>query len=130
MSQFIREDITDVSIFPLAETLLDHRQNTGPDFKKNICKHKNDKSKYCITVLCEGVHLWPVDSPHKGWVMREAFPCYDVTMVLTILARRVRREGGSDATRDVTNSHWFSLLQSSGVGYVVWGAGLKKKKGI
>ena len=25
-------------------------------------------------------HRWPVDSPHKGPVMRKAFPCYEVIM--------------------------------------------------
>ena len=26
-----------------------------------------------------GIHRWPVDSPHKGPVMRNSFPCHDVT---------------------------------------------------
>ena len=36
----------------------------------------NNKGHYWP--LCEGIHRWPVDSPHKGPVMRKAFPCYDV----------------------------------------------------
>ena len=41
------------------------------DVKKN--------AKLCITGLFVwGIHRWPVDSPHKGSVMRTAFQCHDV----------------------------------------------------
>ena len=33
-----------------------------------------------LLVLCEGIHWWPVDSPHKGQVMQKDFPCHDVIM--------------------------------------------------
>ena len=31
--------------------------------------------------LCEGIHRWPVDSPHKGPVTRKMFPFDDVIML-------------------------------------------------
>ena len=31
-----------------------------------------------------GIHLWPVNSPHKGPVTREMFPFYDVIMISEI----------------------------------------------
>ena len=34
-------------------------------------------SKLSVTGLCEGMHQWPVDSPHKGPVMRKIFPFDD-----------------------------------------------------
>ena len=33
-----------------------------------------------------GIHQWPLDSPHKGPVMRKMFPFDDVIMNLTILS--------------------------------------------
>ena len=37
--------------------------------------------KLRVTGLCvRGIHRWPVDSSHKGPVMRKMFPFDDVTM--------------------------------------------------
>ena len=40
-------------------------------------------TSFCSTIrsFVRGVRLSPVDSPHKGLVMRKVFPCHDVTMV-------------------------------------------------
>ena len=35
-----------------------------------------------LLALCEGWPVEPLDSPHKGPVLRKAFPCYDVIMTL------------------------------------------------
>ena len=35
-------------------------------------------SKLHVTDLCEGIHRWPVNSPHKGTVMQKMFPFDDV----------------------------------------------------
>ena len=37
-------------------------------------------SQLHITGLCEGIHRWPVNSPHKGPVARKMFPFDDVIM--------------------------------------------------
>ena len=39
-------------------------------------------SKLRVTGLCEGIHRWPVNSPHKGPVARKMFPFDDVIMYL------------------------------------------------
>ena len=44
--------------------------------------------KLRVTVLCEGNHRRPVDSPHKGPVTRKMFPFDDVTMIDTKLYDR------------------------------------------
>ena len=39
-----------------------------------------------------GIHRWPVDSPHKGTVMQQSFPCPDVIMdtyVVLVIRTRV-----------------------------------------
>ena len=33
--------------------------------------------------LCGGAHRWPMDSPHKGPVIRKAFQYYDIIMLKT-----------------------------------------------
>ena len=44
---------------------------------KILFMHRSKKTpKLRVTGLCEGIHRWPVDSPHKGIVMRKMFP-YD-----------------------------------------------------
>ena len=40
-------------------------------------------SKLRVTGLCEGIHRWPVNSPHKGPVTRKMFPFDDVIMITT-----------------------------------------------
>ena len=38
-------------------------------------------SKFRDTALCAGIHLWPVNSPHKGSVTGKMFPFDDVIML-------------------------------------------------
>ena len=42
------------------------------------CRKK--ASKLRVTVLCGGIHRWPVNFPHKGPVTRKMFPFDDVIM--------------------------------------------------
>ena len=45
--------------------------------------HRSKKtSQLCITGLCEGNSLWPVNSPHNGPVTRKMFPFDDVIMTM------------------------------------------------
>ena len=41
-------------------------------------------SKLRVTGLCEGIHRWPVNSPHKWPVTRKMFPFDDVIMMLEL----------------------------------------------
>ena len=41
-------------------------------------------SKLRVTGLCEGIHWWPVDSPHKVPVTRKMFSFDDVIMVVMV----------------------------------------------
>ena len=43
-------------------------------------KSKKLQSHAYVTGVCEGIHRWPVNSPHKGSVTREIFPFGDVVM--------------------------------------------------
>ena len=46
---------------------------------KRLFRHRSKKtSKLRVTGLCEGIHRWPVNSPHKGPVTRTFFPFDDV----------------------------------------------------
>ena len=48
---------------------------------KRLLKHRSKKTrKPRVTGLCEGIHRWPVDSPHKGPVKRKMLPFDDVIM--------------------------------------------------
>ena len=39
-----------------------------------LFRHRSkETSKLCVTGLCEGIHRWPVNSPHKGPVTRKCF---------------------------------------------------------
>ena len=47
-----------------------------------LVRHRSKKTtKLRVTGLCGGIQRWPMDSPHKGAVMRKMFPFYDVIMV-------------------------------------------------
>ena len=47
-----------------------------------LFKRRSKKiSKLCVTGLCEGIHRWPGNSPHKGPVTRKILPFDDVIMV-------------------------------------------------
>ena len=43
-------------------------------------KHQSSAS----LAFLRGIHRWPVNSPHKGTVMRKMFPFHDVFMCLTV----------------------------------------------
>ena len=46
-----------------------------------LFRHRSKKtSKLCVKSLCEGIHQWPVDSPHKGPVTRKMFQFDDTIM--------------------------------------------------
>ena len=50
-----------------------------------LFRHRSKKKpKLRVTGLCEGNSPWPVNSPHKGPVMRKMFPFDDVIMVNVI----------------------------------------------
>ena len=38
-------------------------------------------SNLCVTGLCLGIHLWPVNSPHNGPIKRKMFPLDDIIMM-------------------------------------------------
>ena len=41
---------------------------------KRLFRHRSKKtSKLSVTGLCEGIHRWPVNSPHKGQQRRKCF---------------------------------------------------------
>ena len=40
-------------------------------------KHKSSASLAFVV----GIHRWPANSPHKGQVTLEIFPCHDVIMI-------------------------------------------------
>ena len=42
-------------------------------------------SKFRVTGFCEGIHRWPVNSPHEGLVTRKKIPFDDVIMELSSL---------------------------------------------
>ena len=80
-------------------------------------------SKRRVTGLCEGIHQWPVNSPHKGPVTRKMFPFEDVIIwswwrhametLSTTLSFRVGYPpltGGSAAHRDSNAQLWCFLL--------------------
>ena len=47
-----------------------------------LLRRKSKKtSKLLATGLCEGIHWWPVNTPHKGPVTRKILPFDDVIMV-------------------------------------------------
>ena len=41
------------------------------------------QNRYALLAFVSGIHLWPVDSPHKGPVIRKMFPFDDVIMIIT-----------------------------------------------
>ena len=45
-----------------------------------LYRRRSKKTTFRITSLYEGIHRWPVNSPHKGPVTRLVFPLYDVIM--------------------------------------------------
>ena len=48
-----------------------------------VCSKNTPKSSHHWPFV-RAIHRWPVDSPHKGWVMRKAFPCPDVFMLCLV----------------------------------------------
>ena len=42
--------------------------------------HQNNTKALHYCPFVRGIHRWPVDSPHKGTVMRKTFLCHDVIM--------------------------------------------------
>ena len=49
--------------------------------KRLFRRRSNKTSKLRITGLCEGIHRWPVNSPHKGPVTRIFFPIWRRLMI-------------------------------------------------
>ena len=43
-----------------------------------------------VTGLCEGIHRWPVNSPHKGIITRKMFPFHDVIMFIMLTKFHVK----------------------------------------
>ena len=64
-----------------------------------VCSRRRSKktSKIRVTGLCEGIHRWPVNSPHKGTVTRKMFPFEDVI---------VKRLTGQVSTSTVICPRW------------------------
>ena len=71
-------------------------------FLKCSFTHRSKKtSQLCVTGLCEGNSLWPVNSPHNGPVTRKMFPFDDVIMTM----QRTRALGlGGTAVMELTYS--------------------------
>ena len=64
-------------------------------------------SKLCVTGLCEGIHWWPVNSPHKGPVTRKIFPFDDVIIVMkwSLVCFQVNQYDASATTANTTPRH-------------------------
>ena len=54
----------------------------------NVCSGADQRKHQSSAPLAfvRGIHRWPVNSPHKGLVMRKMFPFDDVIMSTTILS--------------------------------------------
>ena len=83
-------------------------------------------SKLRVTSLCEGIHRWPTDSPHKGSVTREMFAFDDIMRCIyeSHLPRRVKIIDRDSPTNPVNYFVWTLTLQVCMlVGYVAVGWG-------
>ena len=49
-----------------------------PSHRQLDCLFNNYQQRKHRTPFVIGDYQWPVDSPHKGVIMRETFPCHDV----------------------------------------------------
>ena len=64
--------------------------------------------KLRVTGICEGIHRWPVNSPHKGPVTRKIFPFGDVSMTSVLPPRLNQSIHGGPVTHICVNIlHWF-----------------------
>ena len=54
-----------------------------------IRTHVKETSKSALLALCEGIHRWPVNSPHKGPVTWKKLP-FDDAIMLSFLAPWIR----------------------------------------
>ena len=79
--------------FPYVYRLLQWRHNeldVVSNYQPHNCllnclfRHRSTKtSKRRVTGLCEGIHRWPVNSPHKRPVTRKMFLFDDIIMTLS-----------------------------------------------
>ena len=69
--------------------------------------------KLRVTGLCEGIHRWPVNSPHKGPVMRKMFPFDDVIVVS--VSGTIK-----DECINTQSAATYCEISSAIVNYVTW----------
>ena len=62
-------------------------------------------SKLHVTGLSEGIHWWPVNSPHNGPVTREMFPFECVFMWKDVLGKQ-----SSSSRQEMSNHRWLLEL--------------------
>ena len=83
----------------MASAILQWRHNERHAVSNNQCldcllrrlfRRKSQKtSKLSVTGLCEGIHPWLVNSPHKGPVTRKMFPFDDVILICGVTVYRM-----------------------------------------
>ena len=100
-------------------------------------QHKRNIKALCYWPFVRGIHRWPVDSPHKGPVMRKMFQCCDIIMtwagtVVTTLWSCTYTEIGLEASRfcsvldwahdpdGILLSDWVKILLSIGLSTWPW----------
>ena len=84
-----RKDYKDMVIQQWRHNEHDGVSNHQPHdclFKRLFRHRSKTTSKLLITGLCEGIHRWPVKSPHKGPVTQKMFPFDDVIMQINHIA--------------------------------------------
>ena len=91
-------------------------------------------SKVRVTGLCEGIHRWPVNSPHKGPITRKMFSFDDVIMMHNSwdvlchewqIAKQLQREGASQVielgmTHKKTQGVWRSYQPITANRYCIY----------
>ena len=75
-------------------------------------------SKLRVTGLCEGIHRWPVDSPHKGPVTQKMFPFDDVIMIYVISSDSNRRY--SQKAKQITAKLYGYIYETYCMGSILW----------
>ena len=63
---------------------VSNHQRLGCLLKRMFRCRSKKTSKLRVTGLCEGIHRWPVNSPHKGPVTRKMFPLDDVIITCNV----------------------------------------------
>ena len=94
-----KQELENIIFRPFGSMLIEYRifyryENTFQwyQYRKLEClfnifftnKKRNIKARHDWPFV-RGIHRWPVDSPHKGPVMRKACPWHDTVMFLSVM---------------------------------------------